>query len=426
MVNFLGKLLRKPCIRDTVKEVIGSDAMIRARKEFSHMSFQFYLPTRILFGKGSLDKLSKQKMPGKKALIVISNGKSTRANGYLERVEAALQDAGAESAVFDQVMANPVLANVAAGAKAARENGCDFIVGLGGGSSIDAAKAISLMATNEGSYWDYVFGGTGGRKKLEKEPLPLIAIPTTAGTGTEADQWAVISNEGTNEKIGFGNDKTFPALAVVDPDLMLSVPPKFTAYQGFDALFHSTEGYIANRANSMSDMFAIQAIEAVGQNLAAAYADGKNEAAREQVALGSTLSGVVMVVGTTTSEHALEHPMSAHHPELPHGAGLIMISAAYYTHFVKHAPQLRERFIAMAKAMGKEDARDPMDFVTALTDLQKACGVHDLKMSDYGISRQELPTFVKDAKATMKGGFKADAIELSDEDCLAIYEASYQ
>lgn len=389
-------------------------------------SFNFYIPTRILSGKGSLGKLRKQRMPGKKALIVISNGKSTRTNGYLARVEEELQAAGIQTVVFDEVLANPVIANVEAGAKAARDNQCDFVVGLGGGSSIDAAKGIAVMATNDGNYWDYIYGGTGGGQKMKNNPLPLVAIPTTAGTGTEADPWTVITNEATNEKMALGNDKTFPVLAIVDPDLMLTVPPKFTAFQGFDALFHSTEGYLSTRANLMSDLFALKAIESVGQNLAAAYADGTNEKAREKVAFGSTLSGIVMCVGSTTSEHALEHPMSAHHPELPHGAGLIMISLAYYTHFVKNVPELEERFIEMAKAMGKTEAKDPMDFVEALADLQKACGVYGLKMSDYGIGREEFPEYVRDAKATMGGLFRMDQVELSDEDCLAIYEESYQ
>ena len=236
----------------------------------------------------------------------------------------------------------------------------------------------------------------------------------------------MISNEETNEKLALGNDNTFPVLAIVDTDLMMTVPPKFTAFQGFDALFHSTEGYIASRSNLMSDMFALKAIESVGQNLALAYKDGGNEDAREKVAFGSTLSGIVMCVGSTTSEHALEHPMSAYHPKLPHGAGLIMISKAYYTHFIQNAPELHDRFITMAKAMGKTDAKDPMDFVTALSDLQAVCDVADLKMSDYGIKREEFPQFVHDAKTTMKGLFRMDRIELSDDDCLKIYEESYR
>lgn len=390
------------------------------------MSFNYHVPTKLLFGKGSLEKLSRQKLPGKKALIVISNGKSTRANGYLDRVEEKLQQAGAQCVVFDKVMANPVLANVAEGAKAARENGCDFVVGLGGGSCLDCAKAIAAMVTNEGNYWDYVFGGTGGREKMSAAALPVIAIPTTAGTGSEMNQWAVITNEETNEKIGYGNDSMFARIAVVDSDLMRSVPPQFTAYQGFDALFHSTEGYIATKATAVTDIFALKAIESVGRNLAAAYTNGEDDAAREAIALGSTFSGVVLAVGSTTSEHALEHPMSGHHPSLPHGAGLLMISQAYYTHFVKHAPQLRDRFVDMARAMGKTGTEDPMDFVVALVELQKLCGVDGLKMSDYGIQREELADFVADAKKTMAGAFKADHIELSDADCLAIYEASYR
>lgn len=390
------------------------------------MSFNFFLPTRILFGKGALNSLGKQALPGKKALIVISNGKSTRENGYLARVEAALQAAGAESVVFDGVHANPTASNVRDGAEMARAQHCDFILGLGGGSSIDCAKGIACMASNEGTFWDYMFGGTGGRKKPAQPPLPLVAIPTTAGTGTEADQWAVITNEETQEKLAFGNDNSFPYLSVVDSELMRSVPPTFTAYQGFDALFHSTEGYISRYANEMSDLYALRAIEAVGQNLAAAFSDGQNEDARDALALGSMLSGVVMVVGTTTSKHALEHPMSAYHPKLPHGAGLIMLSAAYYTHFIENAPELRGRFIDMAKAMGKADANDPMDFIEMLRALQQHCGVDGLRMSDYGIRAEEFATYVSDAKTTSGYAFKADRIELSDADCLAIYEASYR
>ena len=207
---------------------------------------------------------------------------------------------------------------------------------------------------------------------------------------------------------------------------MLSVPPKFTAYQGFDALFHSTESYINKNNNLMRDMLALKAIESVGQNLAAACADGQNVQAREKVAFGSSMSGMVMSVDNLCSEHSLEHPLSAYHHEVAHGAGLIMISRAYYTHFVKHCPELHDRFIDMAKAMGKTDAKEPMDFVTALVDLQKACGVDQLKMSDYGITPEEFPKFVENARSTMGILFKLDRLTLSDEDLIQIYTDSYR
>lgn len=167
-----------------------------------------------------------------------------------------------ETVVFDQVMANPLKSTVMAGGAFAREQGCDFIVALGGGSVIDASKAIAIVATNDGDIWDYVYGGTGGCQRIGTNPLPVLAITTTAGTGSEVDAFSVITNEETNEKIGLGGDaRLFPQTAIVDPELMTSVPPMFTAYQGFDALFHSVEAYIAKSASLMSDMYALTAIE---------------------------------------------------------------------------------------------------------------------------------------------------------------------
>lgn len=388
--------------------------------------FMAYMPTRVMFGAGKLNELGKQKMPGKKALVVISNGKSTKENGYLRRTEEQLCDAGVTWCVFDEIEANPLKDTVMRGAEMARKANCDFIVALGGGSVMDASKAIAAMATNDGDLWDYISGGTGKGKPLGKAPLPIIAITTTAGTGSEVDQWGVISNLETNEKIGFGgDDRLFPVLAVVDPELMTTVPPKYTAYQGFDALFHSTEVYIGNFANPMSDMVASQAIKSVARNLAAAVKNGEDIEARTAVALGNTLSGYSMVFGCCTSEHSIEHALSAHHHNLPHGAGLIMISKAYYQHFVdKHACD--ERFIEMAEMMGDESADEPQDFIRALEQLQIACGVDQLKMSDYGIVPEEFSIIAKNARETMGGLFFADPTQLTDEDIIGILQKSYR
>lgn len=390
------------------------------------MSFQMYVPTRILFGAGQLENLHTQQMPGRKALIVISNGKSTRENGSLERTEEQLDKAGVAYVVFDKIMANPLKSTVMEGAACARENDCDFLVALGGGSVMDASKAIAAMAANDGDLWDYVSGGTGKGSPLVREPLPIIAITTTAGTGSEVDQYGVISNEETNEKIGFGGaDSLFPRIAVVDPELMKTVPPKFTAYQGFDALFHSVECYIAAPANLMSDMYALTAIENIGSYLPRAVRDGNDMEAREHVAFANTLSGVVMTISACTSEHSMEHAMSAYHHELPHGAGLIMISRAYFTHFIeKHACD--DRFVRMAQALGMKEAEKPMDFITALSKLQEECGVDGLKMSDYGIRPDEFMTLAENARATMGGLFLCDPVPMSNEECAAIFEKSYK
>ena len=208
--------------------------------------FNYFIPTRILFGAGKLNKLYKQKLPGKRALIVTTGGTSVVKYGYLDRLYEQLDKAGVTHILYNKILPNPIKEHVMEGAQACKENGVDFVIGLGGGSSIDAAKAISVMAANDGDYWDYVGGGSGKGLPVPNDPLPVVAITTTAGTGTEADPWTVTTKTDTNEKIGFGYDKTFPVLAVVDPELMVSVPPYLTACQGFDALFHSTEGYLNN------------------------------------------------------------------------------------------------------------------------------------------------------------------------------------
>ncbi|MBU3182858.1 iron-containing alcohol dehydrogenase [Clostridium psychrophilum] len=390
------------------------------------MSFNMYAPTRFIFGCGRLSELHEQKLPGKKAMVVISNGKSTKENGSLDRTIEELTIAGVESVVFDKVQTNLLKSTVIAGAKTARDNGCDFIVALGGGSIIDASKVIAAMATNDGDIWDYISGGTGKGKALENDPLGVICITTTAGTGSEADQWGVITNDETNEKIGFGgDDRLFPLISIIDPELMKTVPSKFTAYQGFDALFHSTESYISKFASLMSDMYALTAIENAAKYLPRAVKDGSNMEAREHMAFASTLSGVVMTVSVTTAEHSIEHAMSAYHQDLPHGAGLIMISRAFYEFFIeKHACD--KRFIAMAKAMGIKEANKPEDFITVLMDLQKACGVAELKMSDYGISPDEFDKMATNARETNGFLFTANPCKMTHKDVVDVLRNSYR
>ena len=363
------------------------------------MNFTYYIPTRILFGRGQLNNLHKEELPGRRALIVTTGGRSVVDNGYLARVEEELTAAGCTYVLFNKITANPDRSEVMAGAALAREEKCDFIVGLGGGSPIDASKSIAIMATNPGDYWDYMQRGSGKKKPVKEKPLPIVAITTTAGTGTEADPWTVISNAETGEKFGFGIDGTFPVLAVVDPELMLTVPPAYTVYQGFDALFHSLEGYLANIATPISDILALKAISLIAENLPAAVFDGKDIVARENMALANTLSG--------------------------HGAGLIMLSVAYFEKIAeKHCAD--ERLIAMAKAMGNPKASAPSDFIAALKKLQEACGADKLKMSDYGIDRSRLKEFAATAKNQNAASFRVDPCDLTLKDCIDIYEKSYR
>lgn len=389
------------------------------------LTFDFNNPTHIIFGRGTLDTLAGQKLPGKKTMLLISNGRSTKVNGSLDKVKAQLEKAGVSYAVFDKIMENPVKEVVMEGASFARENKCDFILALGGGAVLDSSKAIAAMATNEGDLWDYVNGGTGKGRPLTNKGLPIVTIPTSSGTGSEVNCWGVISNLETKEKIGFGAECLVPVLSVVDPELMKTVPPRYTAYQGFDALFHNTEVMMSKGVNVLSEAIALSAIENIAGYLPRAVRDGNDIEAREHVAYGSTMAGITMQLTSTTAQHSMEHAMSAYHHNLPHGAGLIMISVEFARYFIeKHACD--GQFVKMARVMGMPGADKPEDFLTALIALQKACGVDDLKMSDYGIQKSECMTLAVNARETMGGLFLANPCEMNDDDCAGVFERAYR
>lgn len=397
-----------------------------------NMNFNFNNPTNLIFGSGRLNELGDQISAkrtsgalGNKALLLISSGNSVKKYGTLDRVQEQLKRINVEYVVCDNIHENPSKEAVMEAAAIAKKNDCDFIVALGGGAVLDSAVAVAAMATNPGDLWDYVNGGTGKGHPLVNRALPIVTIATSSGTGSEINCWGVISNHQTNEKIGFGDPSIIPVLSIVDPELMKTVPQKYTAYQGFDALFHNTEVMISNGVNILSEVIALSAIENIAKYLPRAVADGNDIEAREAVAYGSTIAGITMQLTSTTAQHSMEHAMSAYHHNLPHGAGLIMISKAFAEFFIeKHACD--EQFIKMAKAMGIPDADKPEDFITALVQLQKVCGVDDLKMSDYGITENEFMTLAVNARETMGGLFLANPCEMSDEECAGIFEKSYR
>lgn len=389
-----------------------------------NMNFNLFTPTNLIFGSGKLNELGNQKLPGKNALLLISSGKSVKTTGTLDRVQEQLKKAGAEYAVCGNIHENPSKDAVMEAAKFARENKCDFIVAVGGGAVLDSAVATAVMAMNPGDLWDYVSGGSGKGLTFPNKPLPIVTIATTSGTGSEINNWGVITNG--NEKIGFGGAPELnPVLAIVDPELMKTVPSKYTAYQGFDALFHHTEIMISKSANILSETIALSAIEMIAKYLPRVVSDGSDIEAREAVAYGSTMAGITMQLTSATAEHSMEHAMSAYHHDLPHGAGLIMISNEFYKFFAEHHA-CDEQMIKMARVMGIPNADKAEDFLTALYDLQKACGVENLKMSDYGFTVDEADKLARNAHETMGGLFLANPCEMTHEDCKGIFERAYR
>ena len=389
------------------------------------MNFVFDNPTKLLFGTGKLSELHNEVLPGKKALLLTSVGKSYKTNGSFDKTVEQLKLAGVEYVHLANVVENPLKENCEEAGKFAKENGCDFIVALGGGAVLDSSVPVSIMATNDGDLWDYVFGVTGKGKIAPNKPLPIVTIATSSGTGSEMNEWGVICKEDTDEKIGMGDRRCKPVIAVVDPTYMTTVPAKYTAFQGFDALFHNTEVMMSTSLNVMSEAIALSAIENIYKYLPKAVANGNDLEAREHVAYASTMAGITMQLTSTTAQHSMEHAMSAYHRNLQHGAGLIIISKEFAQFYVdKHACD--ERFIKMARVMGYPQSNNPQDFVTALVELQKACGVADLKMSDYGFEKSECMTLAKAASNLQGGLYAANPCETSDEDIAGIFERSFR
>jgi alcohol dehydrogenase len=383
------------------------------------MIFNCYMPVNVIFGEGALRRISREQLPGKKALIV-TGGTSAIKLGYIDRLQILLRkNAGQEeSVVCSGITPNPSIADAEVCSAMAKENGCDYIIALGGGSSIDAAKAAALLAVDSGELWDYAMGS----RNIENRPLPVIAIPTTAGTGSEVDPWMVITNKLSSEKIGFGAKQTFPVMAIIDPELMMSVPPELAAFQGFDALFHAIEGYISVRSNVVSDLLSLKSIELISHNLPEVFHEGKNPQAVARLALASTLSGVVETLSSCTAHHALSHSLNAYFPSLPHGAALIMLSDAYFKHV---EAVCGTRYSEMAKAMGISHSEMPDAFLTALKQLKQACKVSNLHMSDYGITADCFEKCAENARITGKGLFSNDRCEFDTQALVSIFSLSY-
>lgn len=398
-------------------------------------SYTFFAQTRVLFGAGKLAELGDAPLPGRRALVVTTGGKSVKANGYLDRTLAELDRAGVSHVLFDRIEPNPLRKTVNDGGWLAHSEGCDFVLALGGGSVMDGCKGICAVAANPvvaaddtesaRDIWDYVMGGTARGMHIQNDPLPLVCVTTTAGTGSEVDAGAVISCEENDEKLRLGDPRLMPVLAVVDPELMLTVPARLTAFQGFDALFHSVECFIANNHNPMGDMICREGIRNAAAALPTCVNEGSDIDARTELAFANTLGGYAMVCSGCCGCHGTEHAMSAHHHGLPHGAGLIMIARAYHQHMIDvHACD--ERYIEMARLMGNASASEPADFIAELERLMAACHVDDLKMSDWGITEDELDAMATNGLSTNAALYAHDPSPLSHDDVLAILRASYR
>lgn len=393
------------------------------------LSFTFRLPTTLAFGPGRLSELeTTPHLPqGKQAMLVIGASGNILRQGYLGRVQGLLTARGVKSVVFDGVRANPRTEDVDAAAARARELGVDFIVGLGGGSVIDSAKCIALAAANDGPFWENMTG----QKYEGAKSLPLVAIPTTAGTGTEGNAVAVLC--GAPGKRGFVHPAFYPALAVIDPELTRSVPQRLTAITGMDAFFHAAECFLSTARQPMSDMLCLEAAHLVTRFLPAAVDDGSDINARTALAWASTAAGMCLSLSSPISQHALEYSFSGSNHKAEHGAGLVLLCRPYFARLIQLArsheetsDRLLNLAVAMGFGLGGDEDEEGHPFLNALEALLEAVGLADLRPEELGFSAEAVPQYVAAAlELTGSRQFLNTPVPMGEADVRAIFEGVF-
>ena len=381
----------------------------------------FIIPPVLITGSGSSEKVGEEskKLGVKKALIVTDEVLSKL--GILEGVKKALSEIKIEFAIYDKISTEPTVDYVREGLKAYKENGCDFLVALGGGSALDTAKAISIMITNPGSIEEYK-----GLGKVTKEGVPLMAIPTTGGTGSEVTQFTIITDTKTSVKMLIGSPFIMPRVAIVDPLLTLSCPRSLSAAVGIDALTHAIEAYVSLKSQPMSDIFCLSAIELISGNLRQAWANGNNVEAREKTMLGALQAGIAFSNASVALVHGMSRPIGAYF-HVPHGASNAALLGVVTEFSLIGNPV---RYAHIAKAMGEN--------ISGLTDLEAAqlaaksikTLIKDIKipsLKELGVEKEKLdqlaPKMAEDAIASGSPG--NNPRQATKEEIVELYKIAY-
>ncbi|MBU5486947.1 iron-containing alcohol dehydrogenase [Clostridium sp. MSJ-8] len=373
------------------------------------MEFNYYLPVNLIFGRGKVDVLGKEtKKYGKKAMIVTGRN-STKKTGLLDKAKKLLKEAGIYTVVFDKVAQNPLTTTVYEGANIAKEKEIDVIVGLGGGSIMDAAKSIAFMSKNDGDVSDYIYN-----KKHSDEALPIILVPTTCGTGSEGNSFSVLTNPDNNDKKSLRCNAIVAKASIIDPELMTTMPKHILASVGFDALCHNMEAYISRAAQPLTDMKALQGIELIGKYLVRAYNDPTDIEAYEKITWASTLGGMVINNAGVAAPHGMEHPASGL-KDIVHGRGLAALTPVIYEESIDAAP---EKFAVISKLLGGTDEKDCVETIKKLLkdiDLETTLG-------EQGITEEDVDWMAENCMKVSAPSMAAHPKEFSIEDIKRIYK----
>ncbi len=341
------------------------------------MEFQYHLPVNLVFGRGKSDLIGERAAAlGKRALIV-TGGRSTKESGLLGKTEELLRKSGVAFSLFDKVTPNPLTTTVYEGAEHAISEGCDMVLALGGGSSLDAAKGIAFQTVNGGDINEYIYG-----RKVSNKALPVLAVPTTCGTGSEGNGFAVMTNPDTLDKKSLRCSAIVPACSIIDPLLMKTMPKKTLVSVGFDALCHNMDAYISTISQPLTDIMALEGARLAAGSLTKLYADTEDLDSWEHLCLASTLGGMVIGTAGVTALHGMEHPVSGL-KNVVHGKGLAALAPYVYETSIKGAP---DKFLLLSRILG---GRDEKDFVPAIKQLLSELQLTET-LGDMGVEEKDL------------------------------------
>lgn len=343
------------------------------------MANDFKLPSHIVVGEGALENAKRFLVSyGKKALIV--TGKHVVKSPMMEELKAALTDAGVAYIVFDGITGEPTDVMIEEGLAVYEANGCEFCIGIGGGSPLDSAKAIAAMAVNPGKIADY------NGKVMDKKIPPVVAIPTTAGTGSEATMFTIVTDTEKGIKMLLKGEALLPELAVVDPSFTASSPKNVTVATGLDALTHAVEAYTSKKAFCMTDTLALSAVKRIFRYLPAALADGNDKKAREEMAVAALEAGICINNSSVTIVHGMSRPIGALF-HVPHGISNAMLLTVCLGFALDGA---YGRFADLGRAIGAacEDESDESAAKKFIEQLEKLCHTCEVPtLEEYGIDR---------------------------------------
>lgn len=377
----------------------------------------FTIPPTIISGIGASEEVGQhaQRLGANKALVVTDPGVAKL--GYADKIVKQLQSVGIDAPVFSDVTPDPTLQNVNDGLQQYRDEGCDLVVSIGGGSAIDCGKGIAVKLTNDGEFADYM-----GVDKIPNPGAPFIAVPTTAGTGSECSKVTVITDTETNVKMMLSSPCLLAQVALVDPLLSLTTPPHLTSAVGIDALTHAIEAYISKRAQPITDTIALESIRLISGSLRQAWADGENISARTDMMVGASIAGIAFSNSSVALVHGMSRPIGAYF-HIHHGLSNAVLLLDVMAFSIVGAPA---RFADIARAMGERiDGLSPMcQADAAIAAVERL--INDVQMprlGEIGIERDKFEVVVEQmAKDAIASGSPANnPRRATPEEIVALY-----